>query len=479
MRTKAERRIKWPLQSFKQFRFNSLAFRLFATSAGWTVFALPLAGFILYYNYSQNVIFNFERSIRLHLFSIEAQNSEKNVPVMPEHLTETRFSFPNSGWYWQIQPLTNGQGPRLVSASLTAGKLPSPMHQGIPQIEDGLRKMDATTSDGRRVRLFEQIVRLSNNPKSPRYSFIVAGALDQEYAKISAFAWELTTALGLAALGLLIATFLQIHFGLFPLRSIEAGLSDIRSGKADKLQGRFPIEIEPLQSELNALIASNQDIIDRARTQVGNLAHALKTPLAVIVNEADEEDTAFARKVGKQAHLMHNQIVYHLDRARVAAQIGTIGRVCDVHTVTEPLKRALERIYSDKNVTIMLNGSEGKKFQGEQHDLEEILGNLLDNACKWCSQNVRVQVIESPSQSRLPPMLTFSIEDDGPGLTAEQRRKIGRRGVRLDETTPGTGLGLSIVNDLALSYRGTLEMDASELGGLKVMVSLPAAQKSS
>jgi len=437
--------------------------------------ALPVVGFILYYNYNQNIISNFERSIRLHVISIRAQNIDKKTPAKPEYLLESGFSFPNSGWYWQIQPVVKSEGIRLVSMSLADGWLPSPADKAISEIEPGLRKMDAIAPDGQLVRLFEQIGPLGGESGAPQYSFIVAGPLDLEYEKIASFAWELTMALGLAALGLLIATFLQIHFGLFPLRAIKAGLSRVRSGQAEKLEGKFPAEIEPLQAELNALIDANQDIIERARTKVGNLAHALKTPLAVIINEAGDERTAFAQKVAEQARVMRLQITYYLDRAYVAARVGTVGRVCDVHAVTEPLKRALERIYRDKNVRITLQGSKGARFSGEQHDLEEILGNLLDNACKWCVRDVRLRISRRAAGEGNAAILEFLIEDDGPGLTAEERNKIGKRGARLDETIPGTGLGLSIVNDLATSYRGTFTLSDSELGGLQVCVTLPAA----
>ncbi len=473
-RTKIEHLIEPLLLS--RNRLNSLAFRLFATSVAWTFIALPVAGFIVYYNYSQNIIFNFERSIRVHLISIEAQNSGKKFPIKAEYLGETGFSFTNSGWYWQIQPLIKGQGKRLASDSLANGYLPSPRSRNVQELEPGLRKMDTIAPDGQPVRLFEQIGRLSNHPEAPQYSFIVAGPLDLEYAKISAFAWELTIALGVAALGLLVATFLQVRFGLFPLRSIEQGLADVRSGKAVKLDSKLPIEIEPLQSELNALIDSNQDIIDRARTQVGNLAHALKTPLAIITNEATEERSPFARKVAEQARIMNIQITNYLNRACVAARAGGVGRVCKVDTVVKPLKRALERIYRDKGVAISLECSESARFRGEQHDLEEVLGNLLDNACKWCRCHVRLRITEHAGEAGGKRMLEFIIEDDGPGLDANQRQKIGKRGVRLDETMPGTGLGLSIVSDLITSYRGTLNLDTSELGGLKVVARLPAVE---
>ncbi len=478
MRTTLEAIAQRLLSAARRFRFNSLAFRLFATSVLWTVIVLPISGFIIHYNYADNVIRDFEQDIRLHLIGIEAQNSENTTPVKPQYLGETGFSFPNSGWYWQIQPVKPGTGRRLVSDSLATSELPSPLARNQNEVGPGLRKLDIIGPDEQPLRLFEQIATLGNQKDGPKYSFIVAGPLDWATDKISIFGWELATALGLAALGLLIATFFQIRFGLFPLRKIEQGLSDIRSGNAEKLDNELPLEIEPLQVELNALIDSNQKIIDRARTQVGNLAHALKTPLAVIINEADEHSSPFALKVSEQANLMRTQITHYLDRARVAATVGTVGRVTDVHEVGEALQRALERIYRDKSVSIALHGTDGARFQGEKHDLEEILGNLLDNACQWCKSRVRLRVSDlHPDGTGQGTRMRIEVDDDGPGLSPEQRAKIGKRGVRLDESVPGSGLGLSIVSDLAHSYRGNFSLAASELGGLKVVVELPAAAK--
>jgi signal transduction histidine kinase len=293
---------------------------------------------------------------------------------------------------------------------------------------------------------------------------------------IAKFRNRLTTALGLVGLGLLGVTLVQIRFGLLPLRRIEKGLALIRSGDAGKLAGRLPAEIEPLQAELNALIQSNMDVVERARTQVGNLAHALKTPLAVITNEAREDKNPFATKVAEQAQIMRDQLSHYLDRARMAASAGTLGRVTAVEATVEPLVRALERINRDKGVTITMAIAPGAKFQGEKQDLEEMLGNLLDNACKWCRKSVYLTVsLEGGDGKTKAKRLKITVEDDGPGVTSEQRAKIGKRGMRLDESKPGSGLGLSIVSDLATSYRGTIVLDASRYGGLHAVLNLPAA----
>jgi signal transduction histidine kinase len=241
------------------------------------------------------------------------------------------------------------------------------------------------------------------------------------------------------------------------------------------LEGDLPLEIEPLQLELNALIESNQNIIDRARTQVGNLAHALKTPLAVIANEADDHKGPFADKVAEQTRIMSDQVSHYLERARMAARVGVVGRKTAVLPVVEPLVRVLTRIHEERDIDFKLDCPDAVYFQGEKQDLEEALGNLMDNAGKWAKSSVQIFVSHLPLDTRGRKQLRIRIEDDGPGLTKEQRAEALKRGRRLDETVPGSGLGLSIVAELALSYHGELELGQAKCGGLRADLILPAA----
>ena len=458
-------------------RLNSLAFRLFATALGWTMVVLPIAGFIVYSMYAREVFQSFDDRIKTLLWVIQADVADHTGTELgtPGDVGEPLFERQHSGWYWQIKPLDEPAGPRKVSNSLATFDLPSPFQQWVAADPLDIRWSNADGPLGQRLRLAETIERLGDEVTGRRYSIIVAGPIDWPEARVSEFSKKLALALALAGLGLVLMTLFQVRFGLMPLRAIERGLARVRTGEADRLEGRLPIEIEPLQQEINALIQSNQEVVNRARTQVGNLAHALKTPLAVITNEANEDRSEFAAKVVQQARLMRDQVNTYLDRARMAAQIGTIGKVTPVPPVIEPLQRALERIYRDKAVSIMVDCPDDAKFQGEKQDLEEMLGNLLDNACKWSSGRVYLTVTTPDGKAREGwRRLAISVEDDGPGLTAEQRTKIGKRGMRLDETKPGTGLGLSIVADLAHSYRGSVQLAASTHGGLAVNLDLPA-----
>ncbi len=459
-------------------RLNSLAFRLFVTALAWTMVVLPLAGFLVYSTYSQEVYRNYDNRIRLLLSVVQADIADHTGTELgtPGDVGEPLFQRQHSGWYWQVTPIDEPDGPRRVSNSLATAVLPSPFASKIVADATDVRWMDGVGPLEQRLRVAEAIERLGDEVSGRRYSVIVAGPLEWPEATAAEFRTRLATALAFAGLGLVAMTLFQVRFGLMPLRVIERDLSRVRAGDAKKLEGTLPIEIEPLQQEINALIQSNQEIVDRARTQVGNLAHALKTPLAVITNEADEDKSPFAAKVASQARLMRDQISLYLDRARMAAQLGTIGKVTELLPVIEPLQRALERIYRDKGVAITVQCPETAKFQGEKQDIEEMLGNLLDNASKWSKSRVYLTVT-APEASGRPAArrrLTIRIEDDGPGLTAEQRTQIGKRGLRLDESKPGTGLGLSIVGDLAQSYRGSMTLDASPHGGLAVTLDLPA-----
>ncbi len=460
-------------------RLNSLATRLFATAAAWTIVVLPLAGYLIYSLYRNDVNLSFDLRLKnlLDAIAVDSMNTNGDEPVFPQNLYEPLFEVPNSGWYWQIRPVNGAAGRTMVSPSLVSNLLPSPYEKKFPSDETGTRWSNVPGPNGVTIRTLEVIDAPGHDPTKTQYSVIVAGPYDWLDAQSRAFQYKLMLALALVGTGLLAATWLQVRFGLLPLRRIERGLSSVRSGEAERLEGQLPAEIEPLQTELNALIDSNQEIIERARTQVGNLAHALKTPLAVITNEAREDNSQFGSKVAEQAQLMRDQVTHYLDRARIAARAGAIGRVTPVEETSEPVVRALERINREKGMAITMDVHPEAKFQGEKQDLEEMLGNLLDNACKWGRSSVRLTGrVSSPVDSKVRgKRLLLSVEDDGPGLTDEQRARIGKRGVRLDESMPGSGLGLSIVSDLAASYRGSLRLERSSAGGLKAILDLPAA----
>ncbi|HMO42684.1 MAG TPA: sensor histidine kinase, partial [Phenylobacterium sp.] len=279
----------------------------------------------------------------------------------------------------------------------------------------------------------------------------------------------------LLALGLVGAVVFQVRFGLRPLFALRREVAAVRRGKAERIEGRYPVELEPLAQELNALVSHNQEVVERQRTHVGNLAHALKTPLSVMLTEARQgegpDGESLATVVERQAEVMRQQVDHHLRRARAAARTPGRGERTEVAEVLDELARTLSRIFQDKGVDIDWDAEDGLFFQGERQDLLEMAGNAMENAGKWCRGRVRVRA-EPLNGERL----RLTIEDDGPGLPPERWSEVLRRGARLDESAPGSGLGLSIVDELARAYGGDLRLDRARLGGLSVILDLPRAE---
>jgi signal transduction histidine kinase len=305
------------------------------------------------------------------------------------------------------------------------------------------------------------------------FVFTVAGDRKELEGDIARFDRLLAWALFGLGLGLIIAIIVLARVGLKPLRRVSAALADIRSGRTNRLSGDFPAEIAPLAEELNALVAHNQALLERARRHVGNLAHALKTPLTVLTNEAHRAEGPSREAVAKQLSIMRAQVDHYLSRARAAATSGLITSRTQVLPVLSDLQRTLARIHAERSLDIALEAGDWLAFRGEREDLEEMVGNLMDNACKWAKGHVQVTAELVPGS--LVPQLLLTVEDDGPGLTPEAVQKVLTRGARLDESVPGSGLGLSIVRDLAELYGGKVALDQGPLGGLRVTLTLPAA----
>ncbi len=453
-------------------RLNSLAFRLFASAAAWTLVVLPVTAILLISLYRQAVERNFDARLNVYLTSLVASTTQggATTPKEPTTLGEPVFGIPFSGWYWQIKPLNGATRPEFVSDSLLDQQLKLPSQNEVPPDTSLTRRAYAAGPEQQRLRVVEREIKLAG-PLSTPYSYAVAGDASEIDRDLAEFTTMLIAALAVLGLGLVVATFFQVRFGLSPLRAIRRNLAEIRSGEAEQLQGEQPEEIRPLQQELNALIQSNREIVDRARTHVGNLSHALKTPLTVISNEARAHEGPLSAKVIEQTQNMRTQITHHLDRARVAARSSVIGDTTDVDGVLQALKRTLDRLYEERGLDVEVASIPGLKFQGEKQDFEEMVGNLLDNACKWARSRVRAEARPGKGVARF----TVIVDDDGPGLTESELAKGVKRGQRLDETKPGSGLGLSIVADLAHLYKGRFELEPSPEGGLRARLELPAA----
>jgi signal transduction histidine kinase len=303
--------------------------------------------------------------------------------------------------------------------------------------------------------------------------FIAAEDRSPLAADVRLFA--LTTAAVLLVLGggLVLAVLVQVRVGLRPVFDIRREIARVRRGKAQRLTGDYPEELSPLSEELNALLDHNQEVVERQRTHVGNLAHALKTPISVVLAEAERHPGELAEVVERQAHAMRDHVDHHLRRARAAARAQGQGERTEIAPVLEELALTLERIHQEKGVEIDWDAPDGLAFLGERQDLLEIAGNILENASKWCRRRVRARAF---GDGQHPNRLQIVVEDDGPGLPPERWAEVMQRGARLDESAPGSGLGLSIVDDLARAYGGSVQLGASTLKGLRVDIVLPRAE---
>ena len=449
-------------------RFQSLAFRLAAAAAAASAIGLIVAGAVLYSVYARAVERNFDERLELYLTLLVANAVEEDGSVHdPGSLGDPRFGLPLSGWYWRIAPLSELTAPSLVSPSLFGSTLAVPVD---PKGSSGLvRYGDTDGPEGARLRLVEREIETSHG----RFSFAVAGPVSEIQGESAGFIRNLVGTLGLFAALLVAVVAVQVRFGLQPLERMRQALAEVRAGRAQELSGEFPQEIRPLAAELNALLRGNRELVERARTHVGNLAHALKTPLSVILNEARAREPDLA-KVAEQARLMGERVQHELDRARMAASAGAVGVATEIGPVVEALARTLGRIHGDRSIELEAATEPGVVFRGERQDLEEVVGNLLDNACKWASRKVTVTAAAEPDSADGRRWWRLAIEDDGPGLDEAARAEALRRGGRLDETKPGSGLGLSIVSDLVGAYGGTLTLSRASLGGLRADVRLPA-----
>lgn len=457
-----------------EMKLNSLALRLFLSAAVWALLALPVAGLLLTSLFRDQAERDFDIRLANQLpLLISSSVSDTGTIVKPSNFGDELFQFPETGWYWQVQPRISGRGKTFVSDSLTDATLDVPFDEALAVPDQEFRFMRMTGPGGKPIRVIAQIFPPPGDDLTPRFLFSVTGSLEEVDSVVRDFAATVAVTFTILGAGLIAAIFFQVMFGLRPLKKISQGLAQIRAGEAERLEGEMPLEIEPLQTEINKLISSNHDIVERARTHVGNLAHALKTPLAVITNEARATSGDLAGKVAEQAGLMKTQIDLYLDRARMVARSGVISDVTPVAPVLEALARVLERIYEDKGISIVVDCPDEMKFQGEKQDLEEMLGNLTDNACKWANSRVVLQVRETADAADGESRLLIAVGDDGAGLTAEQRAVATKRGQRLDEKTPGSGLGLSIVGDLVELYEGRFELGTSALGGLSAELTLP------
>jgi signal transduction histidine kinase len=460
----APRRLRlWP---------RSLAFRVIAFSSLWAAVALVVIATVISGLFREVSERGFEGLLSAHLFNLisSVQVDEDGSLGGSANLGDLRFLRPNSGWYWAVEPASQGVTGELTSLSLS-GVVAAPPTDVVPFDDEFQRRYQATGPGGELLDVIETEIELGSSDRIARFRMM--GNRTELEADISTFAGRLYAYLGAFGAGMIAINAAAILLGLQPLRRVSRALADIRRGTSGKLDGEFPTEIAPLAGETNALIESNRRIVDRARTQVGNLAHSLKTPLAVMMNEGRALDGKQGRIFVEQAGAMQRQLDHYLQRARIAAQRESVVFRTPVAPLLERLVRVVRKLGAEKSVELAMP-AEAVVFAGEKEDFEEIAGNLLDNAMKWSRARVRVAV-ERAELADGQPGFRLLVEDDGPGIPEDKAREAVKRGRRLDESKPGTGLGLAIVAELASEYGGRLSLERSTLGGLRAEVELRQA----
>ncbi len=444
-------------------QFDSLRFRFIAGGVAWLCFALVVAGVLVSGIYRDAVRGAMRDELGEHSFELEAllDLTKPGSPRLIRQLSDPRFSNSGSGYFWEVRR----EGVALLrSPSLGTASLSGPLGDGKPQLGTG------SGPDGRTfVNGFPR-----RGPDGIPLELRVA--VDQQLleASVGNFNGALTRSLLVFAILLVLSGALLIGFGLRPLGKLRQAMADIRSGRAARITDGFPSEIAPLVADLNAMLVATGDMVKRARTGAGNLAHGLRTPLAVQMDEAqrlyDAGATAAADTMMHQCLRMQRQIDYHVARA---SAVGPV-RVAGVNTVLGEkagiILSALARLHRDRHLEFRIAAGvdQALAVACDPTDLGEMLSTLVDNAGKWAAHVVELR------WSALPDgIVCICVDDDGPGLPAALHEQAFAIGERLDDSVPGSGLGLAIARDLARLYGGDADLAASPLGGLRAQLVLP------
>ncbi len=440
---------------------GSLTRRMIGVSAIWIALLLGLGGFTLDRVLTSAITRNFDAQLDYVLTAMiaSAEIGPEGEVLFIRPLADQRFLEPYSGLYYQI---SGGSFDPFQSRSLWDRRL----NVGALQTDSDVHLYDSDEFPIEKLRIIERDVRLPGS--AVRWRFQVAQNRELIDAQIGVLRRTMLRSFGILGLGLIVLAALQAVYGLWPLRRVRRAIAAIRSGQKSRIEERLPREIAPLTEELNALLEHNETQAEEARRHAGNLAHALKTPLTVITNAATAQSPDLADTVCREATTMRRQVDHHLARARAIGRRSSAHARSPVWTSLEAVERAVSRLYP--NVTVDLAGDRKAAVRVERQDLDEMLGNQIENAAKYGGGRVFVTARTTPD------CVEIEVEDDGRGIPEEERQSIFDRGARLDTGMPGTGLGLAIVRDVAQIYSGSIDLEASEdLGGLLARLKLPLA----
>lgn len=461
------------------FASRSLRWRLLGATLLTVTLAMLVAGWSLAGLFREYAEAQFEAQLRLQLDQLTAafELDPAQRPQLQAPLSDPRWSRPYSGLYWQIEHLDPATGRAADaqeparSRSLWDFRLELP--SGAASRAETVHR-EIPGPDGQSLRALERRVRFAPPAAAPDWRLVVAAddaALQRDVARFTGLLGLFLAVLGVA---LLAAALAQVHLGLKPLRNLQSAVADLRSGRAQRLAGRFPAEVEPLADDLNRVLDENRRVVERARQLAGNLAHAIKTPLAVLAGLSEDQSidrATLSRQLAEQVVGIRGQVDWHLKRARQSSA-GLPGQRTEVAPIVEGLVRVMRKVHGHRDGRpelgiALAQVAPALRFAGESNDLHEMIGNLLDNACKWAQRQVRV------GAAAVDGRLRITIDDDGPGLTETEREAVFLRGVRADERTPGTGLGLAIARETAELYGGRIALAGSPLGGLRAELELP------
>jgi len=440
---------------------GSLSRRMIGIAAGWILVLLVGGGVALDRVLATAITRNFDDGLEYVLTAMisSAEIGPDGEVLFNRPLADQRFLEPNSGLYWQISG-TGHDHWRSRSLWDRALVVKPANAAAAPHVYDSKEFADQD------LRIMERDVRLPSS--KVQWRFQVAASRETLDAQIGTLRRTMIRSFALLGLGLIILAALQTLYGLWPLRKVRLAIAAMRAGQAQRIDEPLPDEVTPLVEELNALLEHNERQAEEARRHAGNLAHALKTPLTVIMNAATANVPDLGDTVVREATTMRRQVDHHLARARAVGRRGSAHSRADVWPSLEAVERAVGRLY--RHVRLDMDGPKTLAVHVERQDLDEMLGNLIENAAKYGGGSVFVTVRAEAG------FVEFLIEDDGRGIPEEERSRIFDRGVRLDTSKPGTGLGMAIVRDVAEIYEGTVSLEESEdLGGLLVRLRLPAA----
>lgn len=450
---------------------TSLRQRLLLGTLLWILLSIGIAGWGLHTLFRDHVSRQFHAELRMHLNQLAAHLNfdAAGQPVITAALSDPRLTRPYAGLYWQVDRMPDTTTPAasgiLRSRSLWDFVLKVPEDRPA---QGEIHEHRLTGPDGQMLGMIERVLRPENSD-GPALRLIVAANESLINEPLSDLTRPLLLALGLLATALSGALIVQLRFGLRPLNRLRSELASLRDGRQAELRGDFPSEIQPLVDELNEVLGRNLAFVERARTQAGNLAHAIKTPLSVMANAAAAEPGHLADLISTQVDIARQQVDHHLARARAAAAAQLPGQSCLLRPALEGLLRVMRRLHEARGLHIeLLACDDTLVFRGEAQDIQEMLGNLLDNACKWATSSVTVNCRLTDRD------LSLEVCDDGPGIPENEISRLLQRGTRADEAIPGSGLGLAIVDDLARLYGGALTLAQADSGGLRAALRLPA-----